>query len=147
MKQLADKHRSEKSFQVGDLVYLGLQPYTKVFHKKLSPKYYGPFPVIKKVGEVAYTLQLQPGSCIHLTFHISQLKKHIGSAPTQAQLPLVDAHRALQKEPVRIVDKMIVKKGNQAVTEVLVEWIDSFLEDATWESLLLLQTKFPHFHP
>ncbi|KAG8485932.1 hypothetical protein CXB51_019279 [Gossypium anomalum] len=27
MKQFADKHRSEKSFQVGDLVYLRLQPY------------------------------------------------------------------------------------------------------------------------
>ncbi|KAG8474806.1 hypothetical protein CXB51_031505 [Gossypium anomalum] len=34
---------------------------------------------------------------------------------------------ALQKEPVRIVDRRIVKKGNQAVTEVLVEWVDSFL--------------------
>lgn len=152
MKQFADKHRTERSFQVGDLVYLKLQPYRqqslrKVVNQKLSPKYYGPFRVIKKVGEVAYTLQLPQGSRIHPTFHVSQLKKHIGVTPSQAQLPLVDAHGALQKEPVRVVDRRIVKRGNQAVTEVLVEWVDSFPEDATWEVLSLLQAKYPQFYP
>lgn len=62
---------------------------------------------------------------------MSQLKKHIGSSSAQAHLPLHDDHGAIQKEPVRIVDRKIVKNGNQAITEVLVEWIDSFLEDAT----------------
>ncbi|KAA3477606.1 Retrotransposable element Tf2 [Gossypium australe] len=152
MKQLADKHRTERIFHVGDLVYLKLQPYRqqsirKVINQKLSPKYYGPFQVIKKVGEVAYTLQLPSGSRIHPTFHVSQLKKHIGSTPSQDHLPLVDAHGVLQKEPIRIVDRRIVKRGNQAVTEVLVEWVHSFPEDATWEALSLLQTKYPHFHP
>ncbi|KAA3472909.1 reverse transcriptase [Gossypium australe] len=146
MKQFANKHRSERSFQVGDFVYLRLQAYRqqtvrRVLNQKLSPKYYGPFPVIKKVGEVAYTLQLPPDSRIHPTFHVSQLKKHVGSKPTQAH------YGAMQKEPVRIVDRRIVKKGNQAITEVLVKWIDSFPEDATRESLALLRTNFPHFHP
>ncbi|TYH59023.1 hypothetical protein ES332_D08G195100v1 [Gossypium tomentosum] len=122
MKHFADKHRSERSFQVGDLVYLRLQPYQrqslqKVFNQKLSPKYYGPFPVIQKAGTVAYTLQLPQNSRIHPTFHVSQLKKHVGSVPTQLQLPLVDAHGALPKELVRIIDRRIVKKGSQAVTE------------------------------
>ncbi|KAG8483504.1 hypothetical protein CXB51_022371 [Gossypium anomalum] len=136
MKHFADRHRSERSFSVGDLVYLRLQPYRqqtvrKVLNQKLSPKYFRPFPVLKKVGAVAYTLQLPPGSRIHPTFHVSQLKKHIGSKPAQTQLPLHDDHGAMQKEPVRIVDRRIVKNGNQAVTEVLVEWVDSFPEDAT----------------
>lgn len=102
--------------------------------------------MIKRIGAVAYTLQLPPGSRIHPTFHVSQLKKHIGSAPAQASLPVVDVHGALQKEPVRIVDRRIVKKGTQAVTEVLVEWVDSFPEDATWEPLNSLQARFPQFH-
>ncbi|XP_052483076.1 uncharacterized protein LOC128036202 [Gossypium raimondii] len=138
MKHFADKHRSERSFQ---------QSLGKVSNQKLSPKYYGPFPVIQKVGAVAYTLQLPQNSHIHPTFHVSQLKKHVGSTPTQLQLPLVDAHGALPKEPVRISDRRIVKKGSQAVTEVLVEWADSFPEDATWESFSALQAKFPHFQP
>ncbi|KAG8473465.1 hypothetical protein CXB51_035759 [Gossypium anomalum] len=114
MKQFADKHRSERSFQL---------------------------------GAVANTLQLPPGSRIHPTFHVSQLKKHIGSAPAQASLPVVDVHGALQKESVRIVDRRIVKKGTQVVIEVLVEWVDSFSEDATWEPLNSLQARFPQFHP
>ena len=44
----ADKHRSERSFEVGDWVYLRLQPYRQqsLTHQKswkLSPKLYGPF--------------------------------------------------------------------------------------------------------
>ncbi|TYH35122.1 hypothetical protein ES332_D13G171500v1 [Gossypium tomentosum] len=77
------------------------------------------------------TLQLSQHSRIHPTFHVSQLKKHVGSAPTQTQLPLVDVHGALPKEPVRIIDRRMVKKGSQAVTEVLTA----------------IQTKFPHFQP
>lgn len=134
------------------MVYLRLQPYRqqsirKVSNQKLSPKYFGPFPVIQKVGAVAYTLQLPQHSRIHPTFHVSQLKKHVGSAPTQNQLPVVDVHGALPKEPVRIVDRRMVKKESQAVTEVLVEWANSFPEDVTWESLAAIQTKFPHFQP
>ena len=49
MKQQADQHRSERSFDVGDWVFLRLQPYKQMSLKqakkdnKLSPKYYGPY--------------------------------------------------------------------------------------------------------
>ncbi|XP_071924822.1 uncharacterized protein [Coffea arabica] len=52
MKQLADKHRSDKEFKVGDLVYVKLQPYRQHFlksssYEKLSPRYFGPFPILE----------------------------------------------------------------------------------------------------
>ena len=46
MKEQAYQHRSERSFEVGDLVFLRLQPYKQMSLKKskkdnkLSPKYY-----------------------------------------------------------------------------------------------------------
>jgi hypothetical protein len=44
--------------------------------KKLSPRFIGPFPIIKKVGEVAYKLELPESlSGIHNVFHVSMLRK------------------------------------------------------------------------
>ncbi|KAL8144067.1 hypothetical protein V2J09_017099 [Rumex salicifolius] len=76
MKQYVDAHRSPRTFDVGDSVYLKLQPYRqrslkgKIPHK-LSPRYYGPFLVIDKIGPVAYKLQLPPGAAVHNVFHPS----------------------------------------------------------------------------
>lgn len=62
-KAQADKHRSERSFDVGDLVYLKLQSYvqtsiaTRASHK-LSFRYFGPYQVLAKIGTVAYKLLL-----------------------------------------------------------------------------------------
>jgi hypothetical protein len=84
------------SFEVGDLVYLRLQPYRKASIKrsgveKLKPHFYGPYRVSIKVGVVAYELELPPGSKIHNVFHVSCLKKEVGQhVTTNEELPLVD---------------------------------------------------------
>ena len=75
MKNQADKHRVERSFSNGDWVYVKLQPYRQRSLKptalgKLSPKFYGPFQVLHKVGEVAYKLDLPASSLIHPVFHL-----------------------------------------------------------------------------
>jgi hypothetical protein len=59
MKQQEDQGRSELQFAEGDQVFLRLQPYKKnslkVDHcQKLTPKFYGPYIVLKCVGQVAY---------------------------------------------------------------------------------------------
>ena len=82
-KLYVDKHRIERSFEVGDLVYLRLQPYRQSSLKKkgvekLKPRYYGPYKVVRKVGEVAYELELLKESKIHNVFHVSNLKKTLG---------------------------------------------------------------------
>jgi hypothetical protein len=38
-----------------------------------------------------------------------------------------------------------MKKGNAAVVAGLIQWSNSFPEDATWEELTELQLQFPDF--
>ncbi|XP_018849027.1 uncharacterized protein LOC109012047 [Juglans regia] len=150
MKIQADKHRTERKFEEGDLVYLRLQSYRQksVIHRrnmKLSPRYYGPFQVEKKIGEVAYCLKLPESSRIHPTFHVSCLKKKVGdSVQPLVTLPPVDRNREVQPEPESVADRRMKKEGNRCITEILVKWKGLTEEENTWEKLWKLQQLYPH---
>jgi hypothetical protein len=106
MKQQANQHRSERSFEVGHWVFLRLQPYKQMSLKnqsknnKLSPKYYGPYKIMQKIGSVAYKLELPSSSKIHPVFHVSCLKRVIGNnIPTQTILLELDEEGRIILEP------------------------------------------------
>ena len=151
MKQQHDRHRSDRQFALGDWVYLKLQPYRQNTlrdrqFQKLSPRYFGTFKVIDKFGTVAYKLQLPSGCKIHPVFHVSQLKKKMGPLDQlHGTLPFVGNSTFL--EPVKVMDRRLVKRGNQPATQVLVHWANSFPEDATWEYLHDFLDRFPAFKP
>lgn len=55
------------------MVFLRLQPYKQSTlkqkgGKKLKSRFYGPYRVTRRVGEVAYGLELTPGSKVHNVF-------------------------------------------------------------------------------
>ncbi|XP_021673610.2 uncharacterized protein LOC110659857 [Hevea brasiliensis] len=108
MKQQVDKQRSKRQFDVGEWVYLKLQPYRQasvsVRHSlKLSPKYYGPYQIIAKYGTVAYKLLLPPTSSIHPVFHFSMLKKKLGNNVT----PLVDLPTMNEEQVVVALEQVL----------------------------------------
>jgi hypothetical protein len=63
-KSHADPKRRDILFEVGEHIYLKMSPLrgTKRFHVKgkLSPRYVGPYPIVKRIGRVAYKLELPP---------------------------------------------------------------------------------------
>ncbi|GJV88580.1 reverse transcriptase domain-containing protein [Tanacetum coccineum] len=92
-KSYADLKRKPMEFEVGDKVMLKVSPWKGVvrFGKrgKLNPRFVGPFKVIKRVGDVAYKLELpEELSRVHNTFHVSNLKKCHADEPLA--VPLVD---------------------------------------------------------
>lgn len=125
MKNNADKHHIDISFEVGEMVYLKLRPYrqgsvTKHFCQKLAAKYYGPFEIIEKVGKVAYRLALPAGSKIHNVFYVSQLKLVLGSHHQVNPLPILDSDTDIfVLLPELILD---TKYNDKGVLEVLVHW-------------------------
>jgi hypothetical protein len=152
MKQQADQGRSERQFAEGDQVFLQLQPYKKNSLKadhcqKLVPKFYGPFTVLKHVGQVAYQLALPCHSKLHLVFHVSFLKKVIGTkCQTQTNLPELDEEGSIWLQTEAVLDQREHLLCQQTIKEVLVQWKDTTLEDSTWEGTTILQ-QFPHLKP
>jgi len=83
MKKYIDQNIREFQFQVGDRVFLKMQPYkfrslALKPNEKLNLRYYGLDKILEKIGAVAYRLLLPPIAKIHLIFRVSQLKKHVG---------------------------------------------------------------------
>ena len=91
MKAQVDKHQHELELEVGEKVFLKIQPYklrslAQRQNQKLSPRFYGPFEVLKKVGNATYRLLLPQGSNVHPVFHVSLLKRCV--SPTAVTQPL-----------------------------------------------------------
>lgn len=146
MKHQADKHRSERTFSVGDEVFLKLQPYvqssvTQRACHKLSFKFFGPYRVLQRVGEVAYKIALPEDSRIHPVFHVSQLKPCVG--PGQQVLTQLLAPDALFLVPVRVLQRHVCQRDLRTVVQVLVQWSGAPMEATTWEDLESLKQRFP----
>jgi hypothetical protein len=111
MKQQADQGRSGCQFVEGDQVFLRLQPYKQTSLKakhfqKLAPKFYGPYTVLKHVGQVTYQLALPSHSKLHLVFHVSCLKKVIGAkCQIQTNLPKLVEKGSIWIQPKAVLDQ------------------------------------------
>ncbi|XP_039023154.1 uncharacterized protein LOC120155744 [Hibiscus syriacus] len=151
MKQNTDKKRTERVFVVGDTVYLKLQPYRQTSlalrkNLKLAAKYYGPYTVIEKIGEVAYKLDLPNSSRLHPVFHVSLLKKHIGdSSVSSRDPPAMDDDGQIRIETYRIMGRRIINRQNKPVTQLLVHCKNLDETSDTWEDFTVLRGQFPDF--
>ena len=73
--------------------------------KKLKPQFYGLYRIRRRIGEVAYELELPKGSKIHNVFHVSCLKKDLGQhITTSTKLPPLDKEGKLTLVLEEILD-------------------------------------------
>ncbi|WMV09513.1 hypothetical protein MTR67_002898 [Solanum verrucosum] len=71
--------------------------------EKLSPRYVGPYEILKRVCKVAYELELPAKlAAVHPVFHISLLKKCVGDPASIVPLESVDVKDSLTYEEVLV---------------------------------------------
>lgn len=137
MKKYADRNRTNRQFQKGDMVYFKMQPYILAAFSirtglKLATKFYGPYRILQKIGNSSYKLHLPAKVHIHNVFHVSQLKRHLGpNAVPDPDLPLVDASGKIKVAPVAVLETRAVPRHPHLVTQWLVQWLNMSPDEAT----------------
>ncbi|KZV54417.1 hypothetical protein F511_09732 [Dorcoceras hygrometricum] len=131
------------------MVFLKLRPHRQHsvcprIYQKLAPRFYGPFPVVERIGAVAYKLQLPQGTRIHPVFHASQLKRAQGAVAQTVGLPKeLEQDLTTTYEPVGVLAHRQKKKAGSSIPQVLVQWKNKPLEEATWEDAEDFYCQFP----
>lgn len=115
---------------------------------KLHSKYYGPFRVLHIIGHAAYKLLLPAGCQSHDVFHVSQLKKHIGSHVVPSpDLPLVDDKGMINVASKLILERRLIQRNNEPVAQWLIKWTNLSTTEASCEDAQFIRKVFPAFHP
>lgn len=158
MKKWADSKRRHVEFSVGDMVFVkilaGQHKSTRSLHKGLLRKYEGPFPIVKRVGNVAYQLGLPSRLNFHPVFHVSCLKPYHADMedPDRNEPKRVPfgATSAYDKDIEAILDTRVVRRQNSNPSrESLVKWKGLADCETSWEpehALWQFESKIREFH-
>ncbi|GJT25311.1 putative reverse transcriptase domain-containing protein [Tanacetum coccineum] len=92
---------------------------------KLNPWYIRPFKILKRVGPVAYTLELpEELSNVHSTFHVSNLKKCLSDKSLVIPMKKLQLNDKLNfvEEPIEIMDREVKQLRQSRIPIVKVRW-------------------------
>jgi hypothetical protein len=147
MKDHHNKQWRAKSFDIDEWVWLRLQHcvaarIAPLKFSKLYPRYFGPYKIIVKIGEVAYRLQLPEKAHIHNVFHVALLKKFQGTPPVSiVPLPPLQ-HGHVLATPAKVMKARL----NRGTWEVLVSWLDKPPTESTWEKFDVFKKTYWDMH-
>jgi hypothetical protein len=108
---------------------------------KLQPKWIGPYKIEKKIGNLAYKLEIPADWRVHDVFHVSNLKPFVinpeqfAGRPTRAK-PVAFARDGVPLyEPEAILNRMWLHFPGKPKPEwgYLIQWKDFSEHDTTWE--------------
>nr|GEV65222.1 hypothetical protein [Tanacetum cinerariifolium] len=149
-KSYANRRRIPIKFNVGDFIMLKVSPWKGVMRfknkGKLSPRFIRPFKILKRVGEVAYVLELtEEMKGIHNTFHVSYLRECLADESNVIALDEVEISPELnfQEEQVAILGRKSRQLRNKEILLVKVEWKHQKGKSIIWEPEEKMRIRYP----
>jgi hypothetical protein len=133
------KQRFPRPLQAGDEVLVDstvLLPLGRhAINRKVSPRFLGPYRVLRKISPEAYEIQLPSTSRAHKTLSIRFLRRVV---PTHGKFPLrpkppTDAQAEALMDYV--VDKILGHRGTKRSLRFKVRWLGYPDSEATWEPI------------
>ena len=134
-KSYADAHRRELEFSEGAQVLLRTKNLNlrSFGSRKLLPRYVGPFKVLRRIGIVAYELELPPVMKCHPVFHVSLLQPYLTSGRLQPPPIPIDVDGEPEYEVELVLLHRDVKIGKRSRCEYLIKWVGYNHEHNSWE--------------
>ncbi|GKV08457.1 hypothetical protein SLEP1_g20080 [Rubroshorea leprosula] len=114
---------------------------------KLSPRYIGPYPILERIGEVAYRLELLGNLAdVHDVFHVSLLQKYVLDPSHIINLEPIQLREDLtyDEHPIHILDFKERIMRRRTIHFVKVLWDNHSVEEATWELESKMRQEHPH---
>ena len=149
-KSYADLKRTSRNFKPGEKFFFKVKPKRSSLklgkYKKLAYRYCGPYEVIRRVGEQSYKLALPPHVHVHNVFHVSLLKQYVSNPEhvLDHDDTILVNQEEFQMKPEQILEGKEKKLRHRTIREVLVQWKDYPIEDASWENWDQLIVQFPY---
>ncbi|XP_019257746.1 PREDICTED: uncharacterized protein LOC109235959 [Nicotiana attenuata] len=137
-KSYADWKVQDVAYMEGEKVLPRVSPMKGVmqFGKKVkvSPRFFGPFEILEKVGEVDYRLALSPSLAgVHPVIHVSVLREYHEDRSQVLDFSMVqlDDNLTYEEESVAILDRQVRKLRSKDIPSMEVCWRHLPIEEAT----------------
>lgn len=138
MIQQVDNKHSEKEFEIGQWVFLiatiSSSLASSTPFSETRKEIYGSFRIIHRIEPMTYELELPGRARIHPIFHTSLLKPCHGHPSSQVlPLPPHTTSTTADPTPIATVQCRQVPSNTGGKIEILVQWKEQDIEEATWE--------------
>ncbi len=133
-KAFADARRSNAPiYRPGDKVWLSTRDLRLCLPcKKLSPRYIGPFTILRQINEVTFHLQLPAPYRIHPVFHVSLLKPFSPSAPDPNEPAVPPPPEVLAEPTIYWVRNIMDSRLRGGHLEYFIDWEGYGPEERSW---------------